>query len=261
MLNDSIPVVMYHHVMPGDRELNVTPELFEEQMAELKRKGWKTLSADEFLYLMENTKEKRKKCVLLTFDDGFYDNYLYAYPVLKKYKLRGVIFVITDFVRNEIKREKFVPCPHKEMWSLIFAHGRNDYLCTWKELREMSEERVFDIESHGSTHDIPYYIKQRDYAQIREDLRKSKELIHRYLSKETYHLCWPKGAYDEKALEIAVREGFRVLYTTERGVNTENLNCIKRLPVKCRGADWLLPKLKIYSSSLLSSIYLKIRIR
>ncbi len=61
MLNNSIPVVMYHHVMPGKTELNITPELFEEQLLALNRSGWKPLDAKEFLYLMEHPEESRKK--------------------------------------------------------------------------------------------------------------------------------------------------------------------------------------------------------
>ena len=69
MIFNSIPVLMYHHVMPCESDLNVPPQVFEEQLIGLKTKGWKTLTADEFLYLITNSKENRKKCVLLTFDD------------------------------------------------------------------------------------------------------------------------------------------------------------------------------------------------
>ncbi len=259
MLNNSIPVVMYHHVMPEKMGLNVTPELFEEQISALKRKGWKTLSADEFLYLMMHPKEKRKKCVLFTFDDGFYDNYLFAYQILKKYKMRAVMFVVTDLVLDDLKRDSFSVVEHKKMWHMIFNEGRSDYLCTWSELKEMQEEGVFDIESHGSSHKIPYYLKDSNYEMIKEDIKRSKETLKRRLNKESLHLCWPKGSYNEKAVNIAIECGFKALYTTKRGANTDDLLHIKRLTVKCKGAQWLLPKLKIYSSSILSRIYLKIR--
>ncbi|GAB6182648.1 polysaccharide deacetylase family protein [Thermodesulfovibrio hydrogeniphilus] len=260
MLNNSIPVIMYHHVMPKERELNVTPEIFEEQISALKREGWKTLSAVEFIYLMMHPKEKRKKCVLLTFDDGFYDNYLFAYPILKKYKMKAVMFVVTDMVLDDFKRESFSVVEHKKMWHMIFNEDRRDFLCTWNELKEMQEEGIFDIESHGSSHKIPEYLKAGNYEMIKEDIKRSKETLKRKINKESLHLCWPKGAYDEKSINIACGCGFKALYTTERGANIYDLLHIKRLPVKCKGAGWLLPKLKIYSSSVLSKIYLKIRI-
>ncbi len=71
MIYNSIPVLMYHHVMPEMKELNVTAPIFEKQISLLKRRGWKTLSSDEFLYLMQTPNEKKKKCVLITVDDGF----------------------------------------------------------------------------------------------------------------------------------------------------------------------------------------------
>ncbi|WP_353685883.1 hypothetical protein [Thermodesulfovibrio sp. 3462-1] len=64
MIFDSIPVLMYYHVMPCNSVLNVTPEIFEEQLRGLKTKGWKTLDAKEFLYLMENPEKPRKNVFL-----------------------------------------------------------------------------------------------------------------------------------------------------------------------------------------------------
>lgn len=64
----------------------------------------------------------------------------------------------------------------------------------------------------------------------------------------------------KKAIEIAVKLGFRALYTTQRGANTTDLLNIKRFAVKSKGSKWLKTKLRIYSSSLLSQIYFKIKI-
>ncbi|GAQ94585.1 polysaccharide deacetylase [Thermodesulfovibrio aggregans] len=260
MLNNSIPVVMYHHVMPGKTELNITPELFEEQLLALNRSGWKPLDAKEFLYLMEHPEESRKKCVLLTFDDGFVDNYLYAYPLLKKYKMKALMFVATDFIADlDIKRDSFKALTHKEMWRLAFSERKHEVMCTWNELRQMQYEGIFDIQSHGHTHKIPDFIKNANYVAVEDDLRMGKELLIKNLGKEPLHLAWPKGVYDTKAVEIAKKLGFKALYTTQRGANVYDLNKVKRLPIKCKGASWLIPKLRIYSSSFFSKIYLKVR--
>ncbi|MEN2986539.1 MAG: polysaccharide deacetylase family protein [Thermodesulfovibrionaceae bacterium] len=260
MFNDSIPVVMYHHVMPEIKELNVPPQIFEEQILALKRAGWKTLNSEEFLYLIKNPKESRKKCVLLTFDDGFLDSYFYAYPILKKHKMKAVLFVATEFITDlDVKRDRFKIISHEEMRRIIYTEGKQEVMCSWSELREMEAEGVFNIESHGHSHKTLYFIKAKDYESLKRDLELSKILIHKYLNRIPQHLAWPKGVYDEVSIKIANSLGFVALYTTERGSNTGDLNRIKRLPVKCKGSDWLLPKLKIYSSSFLSKIYLKIR--
>lgn len=251
---------MYHHVMPDHKELSVTPQIFEEQISVIKKNGWKTLLVDEFLYLMNHHETSRKKCVLLTFDDGFVDNYLYAYPILRKYKMNAVLFVATDFITDlDIKRDNFKPMSHKQMWRLAFTERKHEVMCTWKELREMQQEGVFDIQSHGHTHKIPEFIKEGNYKRLKEDLKLSKDLLKKYLNKEVQHFAWPSGLYTDRAVAIAKELNFKALYTTQRGANTEDLFHLKRISVKCKGSTWLQSKLIIYSSSLLSKIYSKIR--
>ncbi len=251
---------MYHHVMPCNSVLNVTPEIFEEQLRGLKTKGWKTLDAKEFLYLMENPEKPRKKCLLITFDDGFVDNYIYAYPVLKKYKMKALLFVATEFITDlELKRDSLNPLSHKQMWRLAFSERKHEVMCTWNELREMQYEGVFDIQSHGHTHKTPDFIEMADYQTLENDLRIGKELLIKNLGKEPLHLAWPRGVYDSKAVKIAKKLGFKALYTTQRGANTDDLFHIKRLAIKNKGIGWLNKKLIIYSSSLLSKIYYRIR--
>lgn len=260
IFNDSIPVLMYHHVMPSSIELNVLPEIFEEQLSGLKNKGWKTLDGEEFLYLMSHPEKSRKKCVLLTFDDGFVDNYIYAYPILKKYKMKAILFVATDFIMDlTIKRDNLKILSHKEMWNIAQTEIKYEVMCTWKELREMQENKVFDIQSHGHSHNLPEFIKKNDYKMLKNDLKLSKDLLKKYLNKESLHLAWPKGVYNEKAIEIAKEEGFKALYTTKRGINTEDLFNVKRIAMKCKGSSWLKTKLRIYSSSPFSKIYSKIK--
>ncbi|MDW7998115.1 MAG: polysaccharide deacetylase family protein [Thermodesulfovibrio sp.] len=247
--------------MPSKTSLNITPEVFEEQLNGLKTKGWKLLDGEEFLYLMQNPKESRKKCILLTFDDGFVDNYLYAYPILKKYKMKAVLFVTTNFIADlDIRRENFKIMSHKDMWKLAFSERKYEVMCTWNELREMQYEGIFDIQSHGHTHKIPDFIEKGDYTAIENDLILGKTFLVKYLNKQPCHLAWPKGVYNDKTIEIAIKLGFKALYTTQRGANIYDIFHIKRLAVKCKGKSWLNKKLTIYSSSLFTTIYSKIRI-
>lgn len=261
MLHNSIPVVMYHHVSKADRELNVYPELFEDQMKELSRRGWKTLSGDEFLYLIENEEEKPKKCVLLTFDDGFADNYVFAYPLLKKFGMKAMMFVATDFIADDhVKRDPFISLTHNVAWELAYSDRRSEVMCTWQEIEEMESSGVFDIQCHGTTHDTPALMSEKKYKAVKEDLIGGKAILETRLSKKAYHFAWPRGHYDPEGIKIAVDVGFRALYTTDRGANTkDNLCAINRLPVKCKEGKWLSGKLPIYSSVFLSKFYLSLR--
>jgi len=260
MINrNSIPVVMYHHVSPVGWGLTVSPGMFEEHLSYLKKEGWKTLSGDEFLEIIRG-EEIPTRCMVITFDDGFADNYVYAYPILKRYGMKAILFVATSFIEDgHVRREDFRPLPHKEAWRLALTERRYEVMCTWSELREMQESGVFDIQSHSHSHETPVYIKEKRYQELRDDLLKSKRLIEQRLSKDVLHLGWPKGYYDEEGIRIATGLGFRAIYTTERGSNTAgDLRAIHRLPVKKDGR-WLIKRLNIYSSTFLSRLYLSVR--
>ena len=261
MLYDSIPVLMYHHISTADRELNVYPDIFEDQLKVLSRKGWKTLSGKEFLFFLENRKERPKKCVLMTFDDGFADNYVYAYPILQKYNMKAMLFVSTNFIEDaDIKRDSFVPLSHNPAWELAFTERRSEVMCTWKELEEMDKSGFFDIQSHGLSHNTPDYMQRGEYKELADDLSGGKAVLENRLSKEVLHFAWPKGHYDNEGIKIAEELGYKALYTTERGANTtNNLSMINRLPIKCKKGKWLNGKLPIYSSTLLSKLYLAVR--
>ncbi len=260
MFKRSIPVLMYHHVSPVGTELSVTPELFEDQLRSLHAEGWKTLSGEEFLSCMQ-AKSLPRKYLLLTFDDGFADNYVYAYPLLKKYGMRAMLFVTTSLIRDSIvSRENFMPKPHREAWQLAATEQGTEVMCTWAELKEMEESGVFEMQAHGLTHETPEMIKGKRFEELEKDLSAGKQEMELRLSKEVTHFAWPKGMYDDRALDIARRIGFRAVYTTVRGINRpQALSEIRRIPVKNRDGRWLQRKLWIYSSALLGSVYLRLR--
>jgi len=259
MFGKSIPVVMYHHVSPVGKGLNIRPEIFDDHLRTLRRTGWKTLSGDEFLQCLQKN-EIPKKCVLLTFDDGFVDNYLYAYPLLKKNNMKAVLFVPTGFIEDaDIKRDRFLPVSHDDAWELASTERRSEVICTWKELEEMESGGIFDIQSHGHSHNTPQYLKEKKYTELKEDLLISKKTLEKRFSKDILHFGWPKGKYDQTGIDIATETGFKAIYTCERGSNTrENLKALKRLPAKKDGR-WLVNRLSIYSSVLLSKFYLALR--
>ncbi|HEU0051338.1 MAG TPA: polysaccharide deacetylase family protein, partial [Patescibacteria group bacterium] len=99
-----VPVLMYHHIRPmrpnfskADREYTVTPEAFEEQMHSLWLAGYETITPDDLLSAIgKGQSSLPTKSVLITFDDGFRDQYQYAFPVLKKYHLKATFFIVSQ---------------------------------------------------------------------------------------------------------------------------------------------------------------------
>src|SRR5512133_377239 len=92
----AIPVLMYHHINPnrGDT-VTVSPEIFSAQMHYLATAGYRTLSLPELLQHVSGACPLDEKSVVITFDDGWLDNYLLAVPELERLRFKAAFFVIT----------------------------------------------------------------------------------------------------------------------------------------------------------------------
>ena len=92
----SVPVLMYHHVLEKSGFIASSVDEFRSHMKFLAENGYKTLSVNEFIAYKKGELEVPKKSVCITFDDGWMDNYIYAYPIVKEFGLKANIFIITE---------------------------------------------------------------------------------------------------------------------------------------------------------------------
>ena len=247
----SIPVLIYHHVASKNGFLSISKEIFEKQIEYLYKKGYYTLSAKEFFLFKQGKFNPPKNSVFLSFDDGWRDIYFFVYPILKEYGLKATMFLVTSWVEKASrKREDFYECNHKEAKQLVkTAPGK--VILNWDEIEKMKD--VFDLHSHTHTH-------FEEKICIKEEFEISKEILKKRLGIESKHLCWPRGYYNEMLLSIASSCGYQIFYTTKRGVNLPDNNMleIKRIAVK-PSVFWLKKSLFIYSSPILTKIYLTLR--
>lgn len=163
-------------------------------MQYLKDNGYTTLSLDEFYnFLIENDPIPYKS-VIITFDDGYKDNYENAFPILKEFGYKATIFVITSTIDKE-----------------------NDFL-TSNELKEMSNSNI-DIQSHTLNHDN---LSSLDYdAQIRT-LKDSKEFLEKILGKQVKYIAYPYGKWNNDTLKAVKYAGYNMAFTTEGGWSNKN---------------------------------------
>jgi hypothetical protein len=151
----AIPVIMYHGVgndYPGWEwnHLVIPVEVFDGQMRILKERGWTTISLEQLHAHMATGASVPERSIVLTFDDGYRDNYVHAFPILKKYGHRAAIWMSTDFV------DPRVDCPPTldDVWAKRVGMDELDargYL-SWAEMRRMVESGLVEIQSHAKTH-------------------------------------------------------------------------------------------------------------
>lgn len=251
----SVPVLMYHHILSHDSFISSSVKNFEDQMRYLYENGWKTLTSDEFYQFKQGKLKVPKKSVLITFDDGWRDNFVYAYPILKKYNLKATLFIVTEWIEKASHSQEceYVEKKHSECKNLVSTNPRS-VVCNWDELKLMKD--VFDIHSHTHTHRDKYFSD----ITWREEFKESKKLIQENVGFKEHFLCWPRGIYDTGLIEEATNENFDILFTTKRGVNLPDnkMTEIKRIAVK-KDARWLKKNLAIFSNNFLGYVYAKVK--
>ncbi len=149
-------VLYYHRILPF-KGYDVDVDTFRWQLSFLKEHF--DIVSPEVLFDLKRGIDLKRPSVLLTFDDGFLDNYVYAYPILEELKLKALIFVITSKItdRNPEKTLKdgkdnlFLP-KREETALLDSLHGDFSEFLSWDELRIMEKSGVFVIGSHTGSH-------------------------------------------------------------------------------------------------------------
>jgi len=210
-----VPVVMYHAIDHNDKKtkLSVSPEGFRRQMEFLNRFRYNVVALDKIVSYLEKKEKVRPRTLAITFDDGLYNNYQYAYPVLKRYNIPATIFVIVGKI------------------------GTPGYV-GWKELKEVSDSGVITIGSHTMSH---LWLPAMGTKQLVYELKASKEALEKGLGKKVDTLCYPIGAHDAR-VEKAVKEaGYMCAVATNPGrrAPSDDIYAIKRIKIS-RTSDYLI---------------------
>lgn len=156
LANDEIvPVVMFHSVGLAETEwcfshISEPLERFEEKIAHLSRAGYQFLFWSDLYEHMSGRRKISGKSVMLTFDDGYLDNWVFVYPLLKKYGAKGTIFVNPEFVDESSTVRSTMD--DVAAGKVSAASLKNTGFLSWAEMRIMEASGLVDIQSHSLTH-------------------------------------------------------------------------------------------------------------
>lgn len=238
-----VPVLLYHHINnnAGDT-VTITPCVFAGQMAFLKEAGYRSLTVAELLDHISGNCPAPQKSMLLTFDDGWLDNYLFAYPVLMKYLFRATIFLVTDRV-NAVKVTLFpdsVPS-HEEAKLLIGSGEAGKVVMGWELVRKLQSEGQLEFYSHTASHRKCSTLND---AELAAELTISKAVLESELGNDCDCLCWPYGDFDERTVAAAGHAGYKAIFSTIDGFTEtgSDVSCIRRIEVQ-NSVEWLIDRL------------------
>ena len=173
--NVNVPVLMYHAVSDdlwGYWDLFVSPQTMEEELLYLQENGFETIWFEDLSHI-----EDFEKPVILTFDDGYDDNYTELFPLLQKYHAKATIFVIP----------KAIGTPHK---------------MTAEQVYELSQSGLVSIQSHTYSHGN---LSTMDEETLIFEMEASKNYLAALTGQVPYAVCYPEGTRSELSIEVAGR--------------------------------------------------------
>jgi peptidoglycan/xylan/chitin deacetylase (PgdA/CDA1 family) len=190
-----VPVLMYHRVDPrlSARDpitvsLTVMTPVFESQLRLLREAGYESAPLAAVRDALDHRAPLPPRQVILTFDDGYEDNYTVVFPLLRRYGFTAVFFVVTSAV------------------------GTRDHL-TVSQIREMAGAGM-EIESHG-VHHVDFSVLQPDVA--RRELVESRKAIEGWTGRPVTFFAYPAGRYNEALEHLLDTLGYRGALTTRYG--------------------------------------------
>lgn len=210
---EKVPVLQYYYLTKDndknqnpvlkDKTTAVSVEMFEKQMKYLTDNQYHTLTLEEFNQFIKNKKKLPKKSVLITFDNSSKSNYVYAYPILKKYKMHATSFAVTSRISN--KEEKFNP--------------KTFQMLSMNEMDKMKD--VFEFGSHTHTlhkfKDGSAAILAEGHQVVKNDILKSKDVL------KSNYISYPFGQYNKDTLQILKDLKMELAFASIQGyATTEN---------------------------------------
>lgn len=230
-------VLMYHHLVSDEAYATgkfagnnavIPVGQFENEMYYLAQNGYTTLTMSEVNTYLRNKITLPPKTVVITFDDGYESNYVYAYPILQRYNLKATIAVIVKSSLDGVSGSngEYDPAGKTHL--------------TFEQMREMVKSGLIEIGSHSydghayiTTADSDYgkFFTQRKYlpelgrseiydeyfTRINDDLRLSKYILEQELGREICYFAFPYGSNSSDVVTALQYNGFEIATTVAAG--------------------------------------------
>jgi len=243
-------ILLYHKVcdLPPNKyhDHAVPPASFALQMEYLFRNKFNVITLDQFVAYKEKKIKPPPKSVIITFDDGYMENYINAFPVLEKYNFKATFFIVSDYIDSE---EPFQWLEWDEQLLAQFQENKEDWLPLTREMLLTMSDGGFSFGSHTKSHPA---LTQVEESVASEELKGSKQRLEEILSKPVISFSYPYGELNETVKSLVKAVGYRVALDGMGPGNTiksdffelsrvafEGCDSFLRFKNKVRGAyDW-----------------------
>ena len=236
---NKVRILCYHRVcdLPRTEDamsfLNVPPEVFAGQMAFLAQNNFNAVTLEQFIDYKDSRQKIPPRTVIVTFDDGYRDNYLNALPVLSRHNLKGTFFVVTGCIGSD----KIFPWLKLEDKSLAHARENKQY---WQPL---GQEDILAMDAQGAcfgSHTRSHCnLTQVDESEAMEELIGSKESLEKVLARPVRCFAYPYGGVNEQIKKLVKSAGYGAAVSTRWGGNTVRSDFLELRRITIEGGDSL----------------------
>ena len=221
-----LPILMYHSVLPNDTgksDYIISTAKFEEDIIYLKKNGYTPISCMDLIKYTQTDSTLPEKPILITFDDGMYNNFVYALPLLEKYKFTGLFSLVgsytDEYSENGIKNPEY------------------SYI-SWQEISDFSSRDSVELANHSyNLHSIKerYGTQKKNnekfthYLQLfLDDTEKMQNAFLENCNYSPVIYTYPFGGFCDESERILKKQGFFMTLSCIEGINkiTKNPTCL-----------------------------------
>ncbi len=198
-----VPILMYHYVEyvkdSGDtirKSLNIVPFVFENQIKTLREEGYTFITPSRLASVIDDTEILPSKPIILSFDDGYQDFYDNVFPILQKYNVKAVAYVISGFL------------------------DKPNFMYSWQ-VKELEKSGLVEIGAHTVNH---VYLKGVSRSTADYEIKQSKKDLETLIGRPVVSFAYPSGAFDIQAEELVKKAGFVTAVSTVPGIEVSGKN-------------------------------------
>lgn len=191
-----VPVLMYHHIQPqtdavrlGQTALSVDNGIFDQQMQYLASSGYTPIWANDLIEALISKSGLPGKPVVITMDDGYADNYLYALPVLQKYSLKANLMLASGLVGN-------------------------DDMLSWDQVNGLKSSGLIYFTNHTWSH---YAISEGPQEKIESEIDIAQSEIQNSTGQTVNVFTYPYGSFNDNAIATLQRKNYIGAFSTNPG--------------------------------------------
>ncbi|WP_294405068.1 polysaccharide deacetylase family protein [uncultured Clostridium sp.] len=189
--NIGVPVLYYHSVNKNaENEVTISPEMLEKQLDYINDNEYITITINELYDHLINNQPIPEKSIVITFDDGYMNNYTEAFPLLKERDMKATIFCVGNSLDGS-------------------------YYLSKDAIKEMSDYGI-DIESHTVNH---MHLDTLNYDEQLSEMKNSKDILENITGKNVTAIAYPFGDFNDDSIKAAKEAGYKLAFTTHLGLS------------------------------------------